>query len=224
MQKALKFQTQVSRTIALNYLLHFPDDYESDNFKRWPLLVFLHGAGERGTNLALVSKHGPLKLVNQGRQLPFVILAPQCPERRIWDADALMALVDHVIVRFRIDPRRVYLTGLSMGGYGVWDLATSYPERFAAIGPVCGVGSAADVLLADPVKARALRSLAVWAFHGAKDDVVPVAESRMMIAAFRKAGSKKASLTVYRHLGHDSYTATYGNPKLYAWFLKHQRK
>jgi predicted peptidase len=223
LQKELRFHGRVTRKIKFRSLLYLPKDYEIVGGKRWPLLCFLHGAGERGNDLTLVAKHGPPKLVAQKKEFPFIIVSPQCPLGQIWDDAALLALLDHLIARFRIDICRVYLTGLSMGGYGTWSLGLKYPERFAGIAPVCGGGSSADILLASQTKSRALRSLAVWAFHGAKDTVVPPAESKVMVAALKKAGCHNVTLTLYPRIGHDAHTETYNNPKLYEWFLSHRR-
>jgi len=223
MQKKLKFQTRVTRKISLNYLLYLPKDYKPAGRKLWPLMLFLHGAGERGTNLTLVTKHGPPKLAAQ-KEFPFIVVSPQCPLEQTWNDEALLALLDHVIARFKVDARRVYLTGLSMGGYGTWSLGMKHPERFAAIAPVCGGGSTGDILLVSRTKKRALQTLAVWAFHGAKDDIVSPTESKVMVAALKKAGCKEVELTVYPDIGHDSHVKTYNNPKLYEWLLKHRRK
>jgi predicted peptidase len=219
----LKFQARITKTIGVSSLLCLPREYNADRSRRWPLLVFLHGAGERGTHLALVAKHGPPKRVARGEDLPFLLVSPQCPHEQTWDDDALLALLDHLIARFRVDTRRVYLTGLSMGGYGAWSLGLKHPERFAAIAPVCGGGSAGDILLANRQKLRALKTLGVWAFHGARDDVVPPAESKLMVAALRKAGCRDVTLTIYPGIGHDSQTMTYDNPALYKWLLAHHR-
>jgi predicted peptidase len=224
MQKKLKFRTRVTRKISLNYLLYLPKDYKPAGEKLWPLMLFLHRAGERGANLTLVTKHGPPKLAAQKKEFPFIIVSPQCPLEQTWNDEALLALLDHVIARFKVDARRIYLTGLSMGGYGTWSLGMKHPERFAAIVPVCGGGNAGDILLVSRNKKHALQTLAVWAFHGAKDDVVPLAESKVMFVALKKAGCKKVKLAVYPDTGHDSYTKTYNNPKLYEWLLKHRRK
>ena len=223
MQRKLKFQSRISRKVGYRYLLDLPEGYNAAAKKRWPLLLFLHGAGERGSDLKLVARHGPPKAVTQKKEFPFIIVSPQCPLEQIWDDEALLALLDHIIARFRIDIRRVCLTGLSMGGYGTWSLGLKHPERFAAIAPICGGGSAANLLMANRAQSRALQSLGVWAFHGANDDVVPPVESKVMIAALKKAGCREARLTVYPKTGHDSYTKTYNNPKLYEWFLKHER-
>ena len=224
LQRKLKFQSRISRKVGYRYLLDLPEDYNPAARKRWPLLLFLHGAGERGTDLKLVAKHGPPKAVTQKKDFPFIIVSPQCPPEQIWDDEALLALLDHIIARFRIDILRVYLTGLSMGGYGTWSLGLKYPERFAAIAPICGGGSGADVLLANLLKANALRSMAVWAFHGARDPVVPMIESKVIVAALRTAGCRKVALTVYPDAEHDSYTRTYQRPEFYQWLLRQQRR
>jgi len=245
MQKRLKFETQSTKALSLGYLLYLPKDYDAGAAKKWPLIFFLHGAGERGTNVALVSVHGPPKLVKKAvpagknetdaarqqretaaRMLAenFIVVSPQCPAGQRWDNDVLLGLLDDVIASRKVDTGRIYLTGLSMGGYGAWSLGTRYPERFAAIAPICGGGERIDILLAGREKAAALKSLGVWAFHGAKDPTVPLSESERMIEAVRKAGVKEVELTVYPEAGHDSWTESYNNPKLYEWFLKHERK
>jgi predicted peptidase len=223
MNQRQRFQKQITKTIDLGYLLYLPKDYEAQSGQRWPLMLFLHGAGERGTNLSLVSTHGPPKLVKQGTHFPFIVVSPQCPPGQRWDNDALLALLDDVIARHRVDTNRIYLTGLSMGGFGTWSLATRYPERFAAVAPICGGGEVIDVKLAGRGKAEALKTLGVWAFHGAKDPVVALEESQRMVAAFKKAGCREVELTVYPEASHDSWTEAYNNPKLFEWFLKHSR-
>jgi predicted peptidase len=135
----------------------------------------------------------------------------------------LLALLDDVTSRYNVDSKRVYLTGLSMGGYGTWSLASTHPERFAAVVPICGGGETIHVLLANPAKVQSIQSLGVWAFHGAKDPVVPLSESERMIGAFKKAGCKEVELTVYPNAQHDSWTEAYNNPRLYDWLLEHAR-
>ncbi len=209
--EAKAFAAAVTKKVACRYLLHLPKGYERGR-KRWPLLLFLHGAGERGRDLELVKKHGPPRLIAEGHEFPFIVVSPQCPARQWWSNDVLSALLDEIIANYRVDERRVYLTGLSMGGYGTWGLACEHPERFAAIVPICGGGNR--------LLAHALKHVPVWAFHGAKDDVVPVAESEKMVAAVKAAGGR-AKLTIYPDAGHDSWTATYANPALYKWLLRH---
>lgn len=208
----------------LEYLLYLPKDYNASADKRWPLMLFLHGAGERGANISKVAKHGPPKLVKKGRDFPFIIVSPQCRMDKRWDNDVLLSLLDKTGEDYRVDKSRVYLTGLSMGGHATWSLGMAHPERFAAIVPICGRGDPAVLKLADPKRAEAIKSLGIWAFHGADDDIVPVGESERMVDALKKFGCKEVDLTIYPDAEHDSWTVTYDNPKLYEWLLAHQRK
>jgi predicted peptidase len=224
MQTPQKFEKTVKTRFKSDYLLYLPNDYSAASKKRWPLMLFLHGAGERGTNLTKVAVHGPPKLVAQGKKdLPFIIVSPQCPTGQRWQPDVLTALLDDVIAKHKVDTNRIYLTGLSMGGYGTWALAIEDPERFAAIAPICGGGEIVPILLASAKKRAALKSLGVWAFHGAKDPVVKLDESEKMVNAFKQIGAGDVRLTVYPDATHDSWTETYDNPKLYEWLLGHKR-
>jgi predicted peptidase len=222
-QMAKQFKFKKTREIQLDYLLFLPKGYEAKSEKRWPLILFLHGAGERGTNVWKVATHGPPKNVTSSPDFPFIIVSPQCPEDEIWSNDTLLALLDEVTRKYAVDTSRVYLTGLSMGGYGTWQLGLTHPERFAAMVPICGGGELITVLLAKGEKAKALKTLGIWAFHGGKDPVVPLEESRRMVELVKKAGVQDVSLKVYPEAGHDSWTETYKNPELYDWLLKHKR-
>jgi predicted peptidase len=215
---------RISKTVEMQYLCYLPKDYDPKNGQRWPLLLFLHGSGERGTNLQSVAIHGPLNLVKQGREFPFIIVAPQCPEGQDWSNEPLLALLDHITKKFAVDMNRVYLTGLSMGGYGTWRLAFAHPEKFAAIVPICGGGSLIDVILEGDNKAQTLKykDLPVWAFHGGKDHVVPPDESERLVKLLKKLGVKEVKLTIYPDANHNSWTETYNNPEIYEWMLKHE--
>lgn len=182
--------------------------------ERLPLLLFLHGAGERGDDLARVKIHGPPKLVEGRTDFPFIVVSPQLLAGASWQPAALHALLDLVLAATPADPARVYVTGLSLGGHGTWALAADRPERFAAIVPVAGRG--------DPATACRLGDLPVWAFHGARDKVVPATGSTAMVEAVNACGGN-AWLTLYPELGHDSWTVTYENPALYAWLLAQHR-
>jgi len=208
------FRKRVVKTYTGQYLLYLPPEYGKDRSRRWPLMVFLHGAGERGSDLEKVKTHGPPKLVAQGKVFPFILVSPQCPEGQWWDTDMLDALLDTVLAKYRVDPDRVYLTGLSMGGFATWAWAAAHPERFAAIAPICGGG--------DPFLAWRLKSLPVWAFHGAKDPVVPVKMTTDMVDALKAVGGD-VRVTIYPDAGHDAWTDTYNNQELYDWFLQHHR-
>lgn len=223
-QTAQRFKKRVTRELAANYLLYLPAEYKSEPKKRWPLMLFLHGAGERGTNLSAVAVHGPPKLVKQGRDFPFIIVSPQCPTGERWENETLLALVDDVTRKHRVDTNRIYLTGLSMGGYGTWALGIAEPAKFAAIAPICGGGETIPILIAGTRKKDQLKRLPVWAFHGAKDPVVKLEESEKMVNALKRIGSENVEFTVYPEATHDSWTETYNNPKLYDWFLSHSRR
>ncbi|MBL9174360.1 MAG: prolyl oligopeptidase family serine peptidase [Verrucomicrobiales bacterium] len=217
------FTKDITRPVRMNYLLHLPASYRPDGKKTWPLLVFLHGSGEKGTNVALVRKNGPPKLAETNANFPFILLSPQSPPGQYgWSEDAVIALIDEVAAHHAVDRKRIYLTGLSMGGYGTWTLATSHPHLFAAIAPVCGGGDSDDVAWVKRGDPKAFESLGVWAFHGAKDNVVPLSESQDMVRALKETGCRDIQLTVFPEAGHDAWTEAYSNPKLYEWFLRHR--
>jgi len=217
------FKWKSTRAGQLDYLLYLPPDYDAKSGKRWPLMISLHGAGERGTDVQRVAIHGPMSLVKKGTNFPFIIVAPLCPAGERWQNDSLNFLLDHVEKKYRVDKSRVYLTGLSMGGYGTWSLGVTKPERFAAIAPICGGGSVIDVILAGRDQAQALKTLPIWVFHGAKDSVVPLDESERMVEALKRIGVKDVKLTVYPDAEHNSWTETYKNPEFYEWLLKQKR-
>ena len=219
-QSAESTEVTFTKSVTMRYLLYKPKGYDEEN-KKWPLMIFLHGAGERGTNLPVVAFHGPPKLIKQGKEFPFVVISPQCPASEIWQKEAVMGLLDEALKKYKVDPERVYLTGLSMGGFGSWALAGAYPERFAAVAPICGGGNVIDVLLSN--RSAALKSLPIWAFHGAKDPVVKLEESQRMVDVFKRDGNQNVKLTVYPEAQHDSWTETYNNEELYQWFLEHKR-
>jgi predicted peptidase len=224
MQTAEHFQFKKTLSAEVNYLLFLPKGYDAKSERRWPLILFLHGAGERGTDIWKVATHGPPKIATNQTDFPFIVVSPQCPEGQTWSKDALLALLGEIVAKHAVDTNRVYLTGLSMGGYGTWDLGLSHPEKFAAIVPICGGGQIISVLLSSRDKGAALRSLGVWAFHGAKDPVVPLEESQRMVDALKKIGVPDVKLTVYPEATHDSWTETYKSPELYEWLLTHERR
>ena len=229
MQTAQKFSKQITRTVGCQYLISLPRDYAAKSEKTWPLILFLHGAGERGTDVWKAAVHGPSKYAAQHPEFPFILVAPLCPEGEVWSSEVLLELLDEVMTKNKVDVKRVYLTGLSMGGYGTWSLGLAHADKFAAIAPICGGGERIEVLLAahgysGPVKIQNLRSLPIWVFHGAKDPVVPIEESERMVKALKEAKCEEVKFTVYPEAQHDSWTETYNNPKLYEWLLQHGRK
>jgi predicted peptidase len=209
-QQAARLEVEVPMT--MDYLLFLPQDYEKKD--SWPLMLFLHGAGERGDDLELVKKHGPPKIVETKKDFPFILVSPQCKPKRRWEPSGLTALLDEAVAKYKVDKDRIYVTGLSMGGFGTWSLAADTPDRFAAIVPICGGGEA--------YWTRQLVNLPVWVFHGGKDSVVPLERSEAMVEALKKRGGN-VKLTVYPDAGHDSWTETYDNPELYEWLLQQKR-
>lgn len=224
-QAARQIEKTITRHLKLSYLEYLPPGHPAhsgaDSGQKWPMILFLHGAGERGDNLDLVKIHGLAKIV-QTRDLPFVVLSPQCPENQWWSDylpvldDMIQSAVDHLDV----DPDRVYLTGLSMGGYGTWHMAVEYPSRFAAIAPICGSG---PWMYGVHERLSAIAHIPTWVFHGAKDKVVPPGDSRAMVKWLKEAGGD-VRLTIYPLAGHDSWTETYADNRLYDWFLSHTRR
>ncbi len=215
-QQARRFEAQITKRVRLNYLLYLPPGYDKASGEQWPLLMFLHGYGERGDDLELLKKHGIPKILAAGKDFPFIAISPQCPGESWWplEVDALKALLDHIIEDYPVDEKRVYLTGLSMGGFGSWSLSIAHPELFAAVVPICGGGV--------PGLVGALKDVPVWAFHGTLDEIVNLSQSEEMVKALQEAGGN-VKLTVYPDLAHDSWTATYDNPELYDWLLQQKR-
>lgn len=196
-------------------LLYLPADFRPHGSTRYPLLIFLHGSGESGSDLDKVKVHGPPKFLDSRPDFPFIVASPQArnsSER--FEPAVLDGMFEELLAQLPIDPDRVYLTGLSMGGIWTYGWASKHPERFAAIAPVAG--------LWDPADACRLKDVPVWAFHGAKDDVVSPAADQAMIDAINACGGH-ARLTMYKEAGHDSWTETYANPELYRWLLKQRR-
>jgi predicted peptidase len=211
----------VVKSARMPYLAITPVGFRTQS--RWPLILFLHGSEQRGTDLNLVKLNGPPKYALNHPGFPFVVVAPQLASGKIWDGDAVAGLVKQLIARFRIDPARVYLTGLSTGGYGVWSAAMEHPERFAAVAPVAGGGNTVFPKHAEGAQLSALRSLGVWAFHGGSDSIVDPNESQRMIGELQKIGAPDVRVTIFPGAPHDVWSRVYDNAALYEWFLQHQR-
>lgn len=200
---------------TLHYWLALPPASETKPAAGWPLMIFLHGAGERGSDLAVVKKHGPPKLVGAMPELnKFIIVSPQCPEGRWWDIDALKGLIDHTVKTQAVDKDRIVITGLSMGGFATWGLLAKHPDLAVAAVPICGGG--------DPAAAEKFKHVPIHVFHGSKDTAVPQKKSDEMVEALRKAGGKP-EYTIFPEAGHDSWTDAYSSPKLYQWMLDQKK-
>ena len=198
------------------YQLHVPQGVtRAHKSERWPLLIFLHGSGERGDDVAKVKVHGPPKVADSDPAFPFILVSPLLPAEEDWDIAKLDALLEHEMEELPVDPARVYLTGLSRGGHATWRWGAAEPERFAALAPIAGRG--------DPATACALKDVPVWAFHGDRDDVVVPEGSFAMARAIRACGGQKARLTIYPNLGHNAWDPAYDDPALYLWLLGQRR-
>jgi predicted peptidase len=209
----VQVEVQPSANNPYGYQLFLPKAYAASTDEKFPLIIFLHGSGERGADLSKVKAHGPPKIVDSDPNFPFIVVSPQAPEGEVWDVLKLESLLAVIQKNYRVDPSRLYLTGLSLGGFGTWDWAIARPGLFAAIAPICG--------RSDVSKAAALKGTPIWAFHGDNDDAVDMAGSFDMVTAVRKAGGDP-HLTIYPDTGHDSWTRTYADPALYFWFLQHR--
>ena len=213
--KQVEQELKTADAKSIPYLLYLPKDYGAKE-RKWPLLLFLHGRGESDGPLSLVAKWGPPRLIERGESFPYIVVSPQCPRKESWAQPGqqalLVALLDHLKSQFQVDGERVYLTGLSMGGYGSWRLAADHPQRFAAVVPVCGGGSPGD--------AAKLAALPIWVFHGTEDKAVPLQRSIEMVDAIKAAGSTKIRFTTLENIGHNCWEAAYATPEVYQWLEK----
>ncbi len=207
------FATEVTVGISLPYLTYLPDDY-SDDGDGHPLLYFLHGAGERGSDLTALTKIALPKRLEEDLNLPFVVVCPQCPIGSSWNTVETKALLEASIDRYNIDRSRVYLSGLSMGGRGTWQLADVAGDLLAAVIAVCP-----PFVRVNPDN---FKQLPVWCFHGVMDSVIPIADSVRMVRILRAAGGE-VRFTTYADADHDSWTETYDNPEIYEWLLSHRK-
>ncbi|MCA9136426.1 MAG: prolyl oligopeptidase family serine peptidase [Planctomycetales bacterium] len=216
-QVELKFTTSDSATV--DYLLYMPKTDEGDQGKL-PLVFFLHGRGESYGPPSLVAKWGPPRFAARGDELPYILVSPQCPGDDSWSKPTqqarLVELLDMIVSTHNVDTNRIYLTGLSMGGYGSWRMAADHPDRFAAVVPVCGGG--------DPADADKLKNIPIWVFHGDQDRAVPFERSVEMVDAIKKAGGESIRFTSLEHIGHNCWSATYATPELYSWMLGKELK
>ncbi|MGA9670022.1 MAG: alpha/beta hydrolase-fold protein [Terracidiphilus sp.] len=218
--------------VTYRFQVYLPEEWRRDDHKQWPIILFLHGRGERGSEGMWQTQIGlPQEVRDHPERWPFIIVMPQCPQNSYWtDPDGLAmatAALDQETAEFHADADRTYLTGLSLGGYGAWELARLYPHRWAALAIVSsGVfwsyaperWQEASTLPAE--YAHALGRTSVWLFHGTDDNVVTPRESELMFEAFKAAGGR-VRLWLYQGLRHDSWTRAYNEPELPRWLLAH---
>ncbi|CAM3079317.1 carboxylesterase family protein [Flavobacterium frigoris] len=197
----------------LKYVLHIP----ANTMDKKPLIIFLHGSGEKGTDIEKVKTHGPFKYLKKN-ELDAYVLAPQCPDNEYWDTEVLYQLILKIQKENKIDARRIYLTGLSMGGWGAWNLAFAHPEIFAALVPIAGFVDRVPM-----IENCKIETIPIRIFHGLVDDVVDVNYS---IAIYKKLRScnKNIELTIFDDAGHDSWTRVYDNKEIYDWMFQQIKK
>ena len=212
---------QNSKDVRYNYLSYLPNDYKSDTLRKWPLIIYLHGGSDRGTDINKLYTSGIPDQIYRGRQFPFVILSPQCPEYIRWSTDNWFEnFFKKVTARYRIDTNRVYLTGFSLGGSGTWYLGAKYPDKFAAIAPISGFTSHMDFIDNNIDK---LVDIPIWAFHGKTDMVVPFEETERIINMLQ-GKNKNLKFTVEPDVGHWIHWLVYPYKELYDWFLEYDKR
>ena len=204
----------IPKGIKGGYLLFLPKDYGKEE-KLWPTILFLHGAGERGDDLGILGRIALPMVLEERDDFQFIVISPQCPKGQRWSNEFLITLLDDIVARYRVDPNRIYLTGLSMGGNGTWNLAIEYPDKFAALAPVCGWG--------DSELVSRIKDIPIWVFHGELDTSVPIEKGKNIVETLAKISSNLKT-TFYPGRGHDCWHETYNDPILYEWFLQQNRK
>ena len=208
-----EFKKEVKVEKSISYILDLPNDAKS----KLPLIVFLHGSGERGANLEMVKAHSPFTYKNLIKE-PVAILAPQCPENTGWDTQAIYFLIKEIVQKYKIDESRIYLTGLSMGGWGTLKLAGEHPEMFAAVAPVCAPTD--RVMLAN---IHNYKEMNIKIYHGGMDNVV-LPENAFNFWMALHPVNPKAELIVFPNDNHNSWDSTYSNPEFYQWMLQSVKK
>jgi predicted peptidase len=214
-QQSRLFKKKAVRNLTGKYLLFLPESYGKTK-QRFPLIMYLHGGSLRGDDVEKVRTLGLPQLVEHDKSFPFIVVSPLCPAGETWtDAELLIGILDEVVAKYSVDSARVYLTGHSMGGRGTWYLAYKHPERFAAIAPM----SPLSTISAWAIK---LRNVPVWAFHGARDNIASIEESKTLVDALKALGGdvKFTELVDRDHFILDIYE----DRQLYEWFLQHRRK
>lgn len=193
------------------HLLYLPTEYVYTG-KKWPLLVFLHGSSKRGTGFDHLKTCVPIQYMSQQGWLPFLVAAPQLDRGERWDSERLDALIRDISSRYEIDQNRIYMTGISLGGYGAFDFANDFPDRLAAVAPVCG---GAKLSMVDN-----LARVPIWTFHGSRDRVVPIGPAAAVMRSLERRGDADANFTVFPGAGHDIWHEAYGNGEIYRWMLR----
>ena len=198
----------------VRYVINFPEEYSGK--EKYPVILFLHGAGSRGNDIKKILNNPYFKIISEHESFPFISVAPQCSENTWFDMfETLKRFALNIAGKEYADENKIYLMGVSMGGYATWQLAMSMPEYFAAIVPICGGGMYWN--------AERLINVPIWAFHGQKDVTVHLEESKKMVDAVNRYGGN-AMLTIYPEAGHDAWSDTYRNMEVFEWMLSQTNK
>ena len=217
-KKTKLFTSTKSSLQELKYYIYLPDHYEKIKL---PLVLFLHGAGERGGDLNLIETHGLPKLIKDGEKFPFIIIAPQCPSHKWWSdpipLDLLSSLIDEVALLDFVDENQIYCTGLSMGGYGTLALSIKRPKLFSAIIPICG-----GLDIQNYFNLQNLKNTPIWMFHGDQDEIIPLKNSEEIYQGL-KSKNKNIKLTVYKNIGHNAWDKAYNDKRIYLWMLQFKK-
>lgn len=214
-QTGVTFRKVTNPKSITDYVLQIPATYNDQKTKRWPVIIFLHGIGARGSDPARVKNEGLAAIASRDANFPFIVVSPQCKDGGWWDVQGLETVLAEAL-KLNVDTNRIYLTGLSMGGFGTWDWAAAAPGKFAAAVPICGGGT--------PAKACNMKNLPIWAFHNADDPTVNVLTTRDMVKAVKDCGSTVIKYTENPTGGHDAWTKAYTDPALFAWLNQQKRK
>jgi len=207
-------QAQLKKKVEYDYLLSLPKNYDNET-KKFPLVVYLHGGSQRGNDLNKLKTYGLPQLVDKGQEFDFIIASPQCPGGKFWSSENWFEpLYDNLLAKYRIDRSRVYLTGMSMGGYGVFITAMDFPEIFAAIVPMCGGCNDSDT-----TRIHELKNIPVWAFHGTDDNIIPYSETERVVKGLEECGGL-VKFTALENEGHYIQHLYETKPEIYKWLLK----
>lgn len=214
-------QVEVRDSKGFNYLLFMPSNKEEEINGKLPLIIFLHGIGELGNDLQILKREGLPKILDGDTSFPFIVISPQCPSSTEWyytnenNISKMKDMIEDAIERYPIDPDRIYLTGLSMGGIGTWYFLVNLPQYFAAAAPIA--------FRSDGWSPCSAKDIPIWGFHGSSDSVIPLSKAQSLVDQFRNCGGS-IEFTIYENVGHDSWTRTYNNRNLYSWFLNNIKK
>lgn len=196
------------------YLLYLPKEYNASK-DSYPVVIYLHGGSQRGQDLSKLKVYGLPHLVDKGRDFPFIIASPQCPDGKFWSTDSWFdSLYSELTTKYRVDKKRIYLTGISMGGYGAWQTAVAYPDKFAAVVPLCG---GCD----DFTQICRIKHVPIWTFHGTADDVIPISETERLVKRLIDCQGQ-VKFTRLEKVGH-GIQYLYEDNALYAWLLKQHK-